>query len=98
MSSFCFLDCNTNISKKIDKSNSYSFVHQRGSYFFEAVSESEDARQAADAGGRVHPRTRAGGGARKIRVPRSRTKWIVGGAEVLDAAGGRTKFRPRLAA
>ena len=31
-----------------------------------------DAAQAATAGGRVHPRTRAGGGARKIRVPLTR--------------------------
>ena len=42
-------------------------------------------------GGRVHPRTRAGGGAHWIQVLRSRTKETMGGAEVSEANGVPTK-------
>ena len=46
-----------------------------------------DAAQAATADGRVHPRTRAGGGARKIRVPLMRDEG--------DCGRGRSAGRRR---
>ena len=42
---------------------------------------------AATFGGRVHPRTRAGGGARLIQVLRSRTQETMGGAGVSKGSG-----------
>ena len=81
---------NTNIQKTYHKSNSYSFDIQKNSYFC-AFSDGGVAEPAATFGGRVHPRTRAGGGARWIRVLRSRTKKTMGGAEVSVANGVPTK-------
>ena len=76
---------NTNIIKKIDKSNSYSFDYQKNSYIFYAAFESEVGRPSR---GLVHPRTRVGGGARWIQVPaQAGTQETMGGAGRSEATG-----------
>jgi len=71
--------CKTKIVIIIDKSNSYSFDYQKNSYIFIGASRGREIPSRR----RVHPRTRAGGGARWIQVPAlAGTQETMGGAGV----------------